>query len=314
MTTYTTKTTQSPDATDAGAIIDAMDRLSKVDLIYVVDRDGEGGAGYPVAVVPEGKELASLKPFADEYAKAPDRIKGTATLRDEASFVAHVRQMREPSTRIFCEPTANPPAFTAVYDYHAVTTEGAQVPAFGVHRAKWPLTLSKEWRAWVDQAGKAMSPNEFAEFLELRVPDVYWGDELSDYTKQLITQLELRLATPSSLIALSRNLQVNVDVNVRQAQTLSSGEINITYVEQHRDGEGAPIRVPNAFLIAIPVIQGGPAYQVLARLRYRVREGKITWSYALHRTDLAFDAAIREICQRVETETERTVFLGAPEE
>lgn len=315
MSTYT-KTTQQLGGSNAGAIIEAVERLSLHELIEVSTGVGEDGEvlGYSVAVVPEGKRLVSLKPFSDERAAAPERITGTATLRDEASFVAHVREMREPSTRIFCEPTATPPSFTAVYDYHAVKQGTTQAPAFCVHRAHWPLTLSKEWQAWTGQAGKGMSPTEFAEFLELRVPDVYWGDQLSDYTTLLISQLELRLATPSSLIALSRNLAVNVDVNVRQAQTLSSGEIAITYVEQHRDGEGAPIRVPNAFLIAIPVILGGPAYQMLARLRYRIREGKVTWWYDLHRTDLAFDAAIKEICARVATETERPVFLGSPEE
>jgi hypothetical protein len=177
----------------------------------------------------------------------------------------------------------------------------------------WPVSLSKEWKAWGERAGKPMSPAEFAEFLEVRVPDVYWGDQRSEYTNLLNQQLELRLATPSALIALSRNLAVNVDVAVRHAQTTSSGEIAITYVEQHRDGEGAPIRVPNAFLVAIPVVQGGPPYQILARLRYRIRDGKVTWAYDLHRTDLAFDAAIREIGQRVADATGCTVFLGSPE-
>lgn len=290
---------------DAQSIIAATERLSGVSTIEI-------SHGIDVAVVPSGKSVVSLKPFLDQYAAAPDRITGTATLRDEASFVEHVIQMRMSNTRIFANPDASAPSLTAVYDYHAVDGE-TQEPAFGVHRAHWPLALSKEWNAWTGAAGKSMSPTEFAKFLEKHVPDVYWGDQHSDYTKMLIAQLELRLATPSSLIALSRNLAVNVDVQVRQAQTLASGEIAITYVEQHKDGEGQPIKVPNAFLIAIPVILGGPAYQLLARLRYRIREGKVSWAYDLHRTDLAFDAAVKEICERVQTETDRTVFLGSPE-
>jgi uncharacterized protein YfdQ (DUF2303 family) len=301
----------SDDASGTAAVINAVERLSGFDLNHLSIKAGWEG-DVPVAVVPEGKSLQSVKKLLDEYATAPDRITGTAHLRDEASFIAHVNEQKELTTRIFCEPTASPPTFTAVYDYHDVVN-GEQRPAFGAHRAVWPLTMSKEWTAWLSQAGKSMSPQDFAEFLELRVPDVYWGDQQSDYTKLLVQQLELRLATPSALIALSRNLAVNVDVQVRQAQTLSSGEIAITYVEQHKDGEGQPIRVPNAFLIAIPVIQGGPAYQLLARLAYRIREGKVTWSYQLHRTDLAFDAALKEIGERVALETARTVFLGSPE-
>lgn len=291
-------------ASDAQSIIAATERLSGVETIELRE--------FEVAVVPAGKTLQSLKALRDEYAVAPDRISGTATLRDEASFIAHVLEMRLSTTRIFANPDASAPSLQAVYDYHEVSAD-TQSPAFGVHRAHWPLALSKEWKAWTSHAGKSMSPTEFAEFLELYVPDVYWGDQHSDFTKKLIEQLELRLATPSSLIALSRNLAVNVDVQVRQAQTLSSGEIALTYVEQHRDGEGQPLRVSNAFLIAIPVFFGGPTYQLLARLRYRLREGKITWAYDLHRTDLAFDAAFKEICERVQDSAGRTVFLGAPE-
>jgi uncharacterized protein YfdQ (DUF2303 family) len=298
---------------DAQSIIAATERLAGAEKIFVDHPYGpKWTQGVPLAVLPKGKRVCSLKPLLDEYATAPDRITGTATLRDEDSFIAHVLEMRLPTTRIFANPDAASPSLTAVYDYHAVDGENQQ-PAFGVHRAYWPLELSKEWKAWIGAAGKSMSPTEFAEFLEKHVPDVYWGDQHSDYTKTLISQLELRLATPSSLIALSRNLAVNVDVQVRQAQTLASGEIAITYVEQHKDGEGLPIKVPNAFLIAIPVILGGPAYQLLARLRYRIREGKVSWAYDLHRVDIAFDAAVKEICERVQMETDRTVFLGSPE-
>jgi uncharacterized protein YfdQ (DUF2303 family) len=310
----------APPPSGTEALIKFTESTSRTDvevLPYPYPTHDERGdlriEAVPIASVPKGRALQSVKKLLDEYLPRPERITGTAVLRDEASFVAHVREMREPTTRIFCEPEATPPQFTAVYDYHAVHGGDRQRPAWCEHRAKWPLALAKEWKAWTGQAGKAMTPTEFAEFLELRVPDVYWGDQQSDYTKLLVSQLELRLATPSALIALSRNLAVNVDVQVRQAQTLSSGEIAITYVEQHRDGEGQPIRVPNAFLIAIPVIQGGPSYQLLARLRYRITAGKVSWAYDLHRTDLAFDAAIREICERVQDETERPVFLGSPE-
>lgn len=267
----------------------------------------------PIASVPKGRQLVSIKKLLDEYLPRPERINGTATLRDEASFVAHVNELKQPTTRIFCEPNAKSPSFTAVYDYHAVSEDERQQPNWCLHRAVWPVELSKEWRAWTEQSGVGMSPTQFSEFLDLRVPDVYWGDQRSDYTNLLIEQLELRLATPSSLIALSRNLAVNVDVAVRQAQTTSSGEIAITYVEQHRDGEGAPIRVPNAFLISIPVIQGGTPYQILVRLRYRIREGKITWAFDLHRADIAFDDALTDARARVLTETGCTVFTGSPE-
>lgn len=291
---------------DAQAIIEAVERLSGAAPLEI--------GGVTVAVLPKGQQIVSVKSLIDEYAKQPDRITGTATIADEASFAAHVNVMKLDATAIFCEASFKNPSMTAVYDYHDVDVIGVgQRPAFGVHRAVWPMRLSKEWTAWAEQAGQWMSHAEFAEFLERHVPDVYWGDDYSEYTKLLVSTLELKLATPAQLVALSRNLVVNVDTAIRSAQTLSSGEIAMTYTETHKDGEGQPIRVPNAFLIAIPVIHRGPAFQMLVRLRYRVGTGKVAWAFELHRADIVFDTAIDEVCVRIAAETERPVYRGAPE-
>lgn len=296
-------------ASNAEAIITAVERLTGNSMLGVARPDNDEAL---VAVLPEGKRLESVKKYLDEFASAPERIVGSATLQDEASFVAHVESFKRPTTAIYCEPSFERPALTAVYDYHAVAEDAVQ-PAFCQHRAVWPLKLSKEWSAWAGGAGKWMTHADFAEFLERHVPDVYWGDELSEYSKLLIQTLDLSRATPSQLVALSRNLSVNVDVAVKSAQTLSSGEIALAYVENHRDDEGKPIKVPNAFFIAIPVVQHGPAYQILARLRYRVANQRISWAYELHRVDIVFDAAVREIQTRVAEATGCPVYLGAPE-
>lgn len=294
--------------TEVDAVLSAALDLGHVGFRQI----GDDAHPVLVASVPKGRELASVKRFLDEYRDAPERITGTATLHDEASFVAHVNEMKLPTTRTFCDRLAKPPQLVAVYDYHEVT-EKTQKPAFGKHRARWPLTMSEEWDAWTEKNGKAMNMVEFSEFLEQHMPDVFWGDERSDYTNLLIEKLELRLASPSALINLARNLAVNVDTGVRNAVTLQTGEIALTYVETHRDHEGKPVTVPNAFLIAIPVVFGGPLYQVLARLRYRVQGPKIVWFFELHRIDLVLESALKEICERVADETERPVFLGTPE-
>lgn len=293
------------DGSDAQAIISTMERIGGASTIEV--------GGVSVAVLPPGKHLVSLKALRDEYATAPDRIAGIATLQDEASFVAHVNRFKDGSTALFCEPSFAKPSFSAVFDYHQVGGDFTRYPAFCAHRATWPVKLSKEWEAWSSQAGQWMSHAAFAEFLEQHAPDVYWGDERSEYTKLLIQTLELKLATTAQLVALSRNLAVNVETTVRSAQTLSSGEIALTYNEAHKDGEGQPIKVPNAFLIAIPVIYRGPTYQILARLRYRVTGGKILWSFELHRSDIVFDAAFDELQARIADATSRPVFRGSPE-
>ena len=63
---------------------------------------------------------------------------------------------------------------------------------------------------------------------------------------------------------------VSVETSVQQAVTLATGEITINFAEQHKDGAGAPIRIPNLFLIAVPVFEAGDAYRIPVRLRYRL--------------------------------------------
>lgn len=295
---------------DASAIINAVEKWSNTRVISL--SHPVGGEEYGVLAVPSGMTLESVKPLLDEYAVRPDRIEGTATLQDEQSFIDHVNTFKRAPTSIFCEPSFAKPSFVAVYDYHEFF-DGKEMPAFCRHRAVWALRLSKEWEAWAGQSGKWMSHADFAEFLERHAPDVFWGDERSDYTNLLIQTLELKLATTAQLVGLSRNMVVNIDTAVRSAQTLSSGEIQITYNETHKDGEGQPIKVPNAFLIAIPVIHRGPSYQILVRLRYRIQAGKVVWAFELHRSDIVFDVALDEVVERVARATERPVYRGAAE-
>lgn len=308
------------------AIIDRLVGETSAQVLYIGDPQFDGSL-VPVLTLPPGRTLSSVRPFLDELAPAPRRIRQTARLFDEASFIRHVREHACPHSRIFANPHAQPtPHMVAVYDYHSRAIKPVEetddspcdylpIPRFGENRAVYPLRIAREWETWTKHAGSAMPPAAFAEFLEANVVDVLSpASELSPTTAQLLSDLDLKLASPSQLVALSRNLAINVDVAVRQAQTLSSGEIAITYVEQHRDSEGAPIRVPNAFLLGIPIFFGGPRFTILARLSYRVASQRVNWTFTLHRADEAREVAFAEVCERVAKETDVVVFSGSPED
>lgn len=309
---------QKPSESMSPGLFERLLAESAAEVMYLTE---PGADVVPVVSLPPGRTVVSARPFLDEFLKAPRRLELTAKLFDEDSFCRHVVEHALPHSRIFANPHAAPtPTMVAVYDYHSVETEPLEGddadrrvprPRFGRHRAVWPLRVAREWETWTKQAGQAMPPAAFAEFLEANVPDVLSPTTtLSPTTAALVQDLDLKLASPSQLVALSRNLSVNVEVAVRQAQTLSSGEIAITYVEQHRDGEGQPIRIPNAFLLGVPIFFGGPRFTVLARLSYRVASQRVSWSYALHRADEARELAFEEITARVSQATGLPVFNG----
>src|SRR3546814_13779715 len=113
---------------------------------------------------------------------------------------------------------------------------------------------------------------------------------------------------------LSVGLKVYEKANVSEAVNLASGEVQIQFTSEHVDGTGSPLKVPNLFLIAIPVFKNGQFYRLAARLRYRrAPEGLVFW-YELWRADRAFDHAFRDSCERARVDTELPLLFGTPEQ
>lgn len=271
------------------------------------------GSEAAVLLLPEGVRAHSLKPYLDEFRDAPERRKGTARVQRLDSFVAHVNRFKDADSVIFAQRDRVKPSLTAVLDYNRSGGDGA--PRFGAHRTVYDCPVSEPWKAWTAADGKAMSQGEFAAWLEDRIGDVILPDLGSDdESLQSLAELTGGAFTgPSGLMVLARGLQVNVETTVKEALTLASGEISIVYGETHKDGAGAPIKVPNLFLIAIPVFDAGALYRIPVRLRYRVQQGRITWSVQLVRADVVFDDAFTEVCDRAARSTELPLFVGTPE-
>ena len=108
-------------------------------------------------------------------------------------------------------------------------------------------------------------------------------------------------------------MKVHADSKVSQLVNLSSGEGRMSFSEEHKDDAGAPITIPNLFLIVIPIFYNGRPYRVPVRLRYRLHAGAVKWWFEIYRIDRAFDAAFNGIKEEVERDTTLPVFLGSPE-
>ena len=162
-----------------------------------------------------------------------------------------------------------------------------------------------------------MSQGDFAYFIENNIGSVRHpndGDTENDSDLSSLAKLLGGVfATPNQLVTLSRGLQVNENARVKSANNLSSGETSLVYETEHTDEHGAPIKVPNLFLITIPVFNSGALYRVAVRLRYRLRGGEISWLYEMYRIDKVFEDAFNEACETVRKETELPLFVGRPE-
>lgn len=297
--------------TEAGAVANIVTKLAKSTLVAIPNADPTAP---PIHVlVAPGGEVSSVKKLVDEYRTAPERRKGTAVLHDLSSFVAHVMRFQDDDSAIFADRNPAGPSMTAIFDYHRATCEGA--PRFGEHRARYAFPLSDEWIAWSGANAKPMSQALFAEFLEGRIADVTDAVNALPTTTKIMESLLCTFASPSKLMDLARGLTVRVESTIANQQNLQNGASVMRFDTAHTGERGEPLEVPGAFLVSIPVFRGDAAYQIGARLRYRIKpgEGKVTWWFELYRATETFDHAFSEACLRATKETSLPLFMGTPE-
>jgi hypothetical protein len=120
-------------------------------------------------------------------------------------------------------------------------------------------------------------------------------------------------AGPEKMMDMSRGLRVNENNKVASTANLSNGTGSIVFESEHTNAAGEKVDVPNLFLIAIPIFKNGPRYMIPVRLRYRAKDGRITWFYDTYRHDKVFDLALDEALSKVRTETGLPVLVGIPE-
>jgi len=267
----------------------------------------------------------------EPFRQYPRRYTGTAAAANIETFVAHVVRFKDEDSAIWCNNDPSNPTLTAILDYHMARNvdpeftddtkkEPLPLPGahaqFGQHRTVYKFPLSVEWKAWSAAAGKPMTQSIFAEFVEDRILDVL-GDradaDLSDRARQMKTTLGGTFASTARLVELSRGLKLHATSLVGQTNNLSSGEVSIVFESQHVDDKGDPVKIPNLFLIAIPVFRGEDPYVMPVRLRYRIANKNVSWSFEIAYQQETFDHAVAEAAKAVSDKTGLPLFYGTPD-
>lgn len=287
----------------------ALARKAASDIAVIQrDNDGELLKGH-VFINRETGKVENLKPIIDSWRARPERKTGTARVLTLESFIDLTKRHMTPDSAIFADTDWRHPSMTAVIDYHVNKSAGA--PDNGKHRIHYAFPLSEEWKKWQALDGEPMNQGEFAEFIENRISEI--TSPTFDEETALGALFSTKIAAPNELIMLSRGLQVRAEMRVKNAVTLQSGEGEITFEEEHKDAAGNKLQVPGIFIINIaPFFLGEPA-RIPARLRYRVREGKIVWAFHLYRPDRYITDQVCRDTAAAALATELPVFHGAPE-
>lgn len=272
--------------TEADAIIAITQQAHSAPII-----DTNPNLPGPVLVHRDGR-IESLERLADN----PRRKRAAVTLLDAESFIGYVKAYREPGTLLtgVCETFKG--HFRAVLDYHepefppAEMTGGAH---WAEHAVDFPLTPTPEWAVWSASNGKSMSQEAFAEFLEDMASDIREPDAAT------LQEMVLTLAATKT-------------VNFRSAKRLKDGTSQLSYNETvtEQAGQSGAMSIPDKFMITIQPFAGAPLQDLLARLRFRIDGGKLSFHYVLHRPDKMVRSVWTAEREKIETALGLPVHFG----
>ena len=241
-----------------------------------------------VAVIPEGGHLQELD--LDRLRPNPRRAEGIVQMQTVGAFQRFVeRHDRPEETTLWVDGEEK--EVIAVVDDHTNAT-----PGWRRHRAILQLKTTPAWDHWLGRDGRLMSQEDFAEHIEDGLADIVEPDG-------------------ATMLEIAQSIQGTANANFKSAKRLANGQIGVEYTEEVRATAGThgDLEIPERFNLGIAPFVGEDAYEVQARLRYRVRNGDLVLGYRLDRPGDVLEDAVGGIADRLGQRfgLER-VFVGRP--
>lgn len=270
---------------DAATLLDAG--AAMVSSAKFVDEES-----HPYIVVPEGYKIADMEKFMSN----PTRKRGTVSVSDSRSFVDFlVRHGNEHDAAIYADMDAEESRLnmTAVLNDHDYKLD---IAGWMDHRCVFQPKLSVEWKRWITKDGVSMNQSDFATFLE---------DNLGD-----IASVE-GMPTGAQMLTMALQFEANSEKRLRSTINTQSGGTQFEYVDEETKETRTTMTVFQRFTIGVPVFQGSKsAYPIVARLKYRAKDGKVNFWFELIRPDLVFKTAADEETSLIAAATGFLIFNG----
>lgn len=270
-------------------------------------------AGTDLAIHGKDQRVTDLRNLLKNYLPRPDRRIGTVHIGRTQSLINFTNLYKGPESVIFATGSVTQTSIQAlarvVFNYHPFGVE-QEAAGHGDFVAEYKFPVSKELKSWIECNGKAMPQADFARFIEDRIVDMV-DPQFHELGRDLTRVLAGNGADPITMLELSRGLEVRVNEQVKNVGRLQTGEVQLTFSVDHSGADGQPLRVPSWFIINVPVFEGDEPHSIPVRLRYRVKEGVVTWFYELFRIEKTFDSAFYNTLGRIQDETGLNLFITA---
>lgn len=232
----------------------------------------------------------------EKLSMTPRRKRAKVRAHDAESFVDYLaRHGSSTHTTVWCQAdyAAGKVEFTAIVNDHGEEED----PHWRDHTASFQPIFSQEWKAWTVMNKKTFSQAEFAAFIEEYIKDIASAEGLP---------------TGSQMLEMALAFEANQDMRFKSAIRLQNGGVQMSFVQDDDGQTLAKMQMFDRFAIGLPVFWNGDAYRIDARLRYRVREGKVTFWFELVRPDKVLEAATKTLIDQIRNLSELPFFFGEP--
>lgn len=256
----------------------------------------EAGGNMKRVALPPGWTLVE-KDDDPRLLAAPRRKIAKVKMHDAESFIDYTKRHGSlTDSTIWCiaDYKAGKVGFTAILNDHG---EEAWQAAFRDHRATFAPEFSEEWTRWTGKNKQLFNQADFAAFIE---------DNLKD-----IASVE-GSPTGAQMLEMALTFEANQDMKFKSALRLQNGGVQMSFTQDDDAQTLQKMQVFDRFSIGFPVFWNGDAYRVDARLRYRVREGKLTFWFELIRQDKVLEAATQTLIAVIRNQTGNPFFFGEP--
>lgn len=243
--------------------------------------------GVPVAILPEHFAVSSL----ENHMAAPRRKRATVVVHDAPSFVSYVNDHKDEDTRIYLSITDKIGSFVCILDHHHAVADQTQA-RWGDHRVCYAPRTTVEWQRWQKMDRQKMTQVQFAEFLE-------------ENSRQIVTPEAIKV------IELALDFQAHTNVEFASAIRQANGNVILRYQET-TEAKSIPgqMEVPSELVLGITLFEGGEAYELRARLRYRLEHQKVLFWYELVNPHLIVADAFKATRAFIAEKTEVEILLG----
>lgn len=248
------------------------------------------GEGIHYVVVPVGYKVEGIERLLEN----PIRKRATIGATNSAGFVDYLQKhlLAEVST-IYADIDSEKSRckLQAVLDDHGIDS-----PAWREHTCTFEPKLSVEWQRWIGSNKLTMNQSDFATWLEDNLPDIASVPGFP---------------TGTEILQMALGFEANSDKRLRSKINLQSGGVQFEFVEDEDKDTRTKMVVFKHFMLGIPVFDGSAsAYPLEARLKYREKDGKVSFWFELIRQDRVFKSAVADELAIIKEGTGLQVIAG----